>query len=204
MTSLVPDPLDEPWSIRALAEQADVSGTTLDNWAKRESHPLSVGTDESGARFITWHDLLEFRSKHPTQRGVKKVYAAARQRLEGATPTSDPGATPSPAQGETDPSTLRSGLAELKRALDESVTATGEAARAATAVERTHRDVVQRLEKIFRILDPRQPELRTYRRPAVRGQPSAQAPCRCRHNPQSGHHGASISSRARPRAVAAR
>lgn len=150
----MPDPLNEPWSIRALAEQADVSGTTLGNWTKREPHPLSVGTDESGARFITWHDLLEFCSKHPTQRGVKKVYAAARERLEGAAPTSDPEATRSPARGKTDRSTLRSALAELKRTLDESATATGEAARAATAVERTHRDVVQRLEKIFRILDP--------------------------------------------------
>lgn len=149
----MPDPLDEPWSIRALAEQADVSGTTLDNWTKREPHPLSVGTDESGARFITWHDLLEFCSKHPTQRGVKKVYAAARERLEGATPTSDAGANRSPARSETDSSTLRSALAELKRAMDESATATGAAAQAATAVERTHRDVLQRLDELFRILD---------------------------------------------------
>src|SRR4051794_19277640 len=122
MTSLVPDPLDEPWSIRALAEQADISGTTLANWTKRDPHPLSLGTDESGARFITWHDLLEFCSKHPTQRGVKKVYAAARERLEGAAPTSGTGTTRSPARGETDPSTLRSAFAELKRALDESAT----------------------------------------------------------------------------------
>lgn len=85
---MVPNPLDEPWSIRALAEQADISGTTLVNWTKRDPHPLSVGTDESGARFITWNDLLEFCSKHPTQRGVKKVYAAARERRGGAAPTS--------------------------------------------------------------------------------------------------------------------
>ena len=154
MTSLAPDPLDEPWSIRALAEQADISGTTLANWTKRDPHPLSVRTDESGARFITWHDLLEFCSKHPTQRGVKKVYAAARERFQGATPTSGTGTARSPAQGETDPSTLRSALAELKRALDEGTLATSEAARAATAVERSHLDIVQRLDEIFRILDP--------------------------------------------------
>jgi hypothetical protein len=155
MSSLVPEPYDEPLSRSAMSRAAGISATTLENWTKRVEGPLET-VRVGDADGFTWRLLLAFCASHPTLPGARQVRARYRETFSPAPAVSDQvalrlvrqtAATKAPVFADDD-ATLRAALENMKSAVDQNAAAVAHATELAAEAARTQQQLLHSLEQL--------------------------------------------------------
>lgn len=133
---------------RALAREAGVSATTLQNWASLSADPLPTTTTPDGWVRFTWAQLIPF-----CEANIGRLPAAAKvlERVDGS--QMQPGSSAEPLDDPLDDEQWRAVARNMKAAAHANLQSALVAARQAEESARAHREQLEAIETALAAYD---------------------------------------------------